>query len=158
LLLLHFCVFFWLVCFHCFIMLIISLCSCTHCHCDTLFLFVLHFFFHCVPLFCLGTPHHGVCGGFRRSQCSSPWCCGGASYSWCPHCVVHGVQLLVTFLIVMFMMMFNYSHHSWSWCFSLFHCGVHGITSVCGILCCGVHDATIIAQGLLVMFRCTWCI
>jgi hypothetical protein len=118
----------------------------------------------------LGTPHHGACGGFSRLQCSSPWCCGGVNYSWCPHCVVHGVQLFVTFLIVMFMMVFNYSHHSSSWCFSLFHCGVHGIIGVCGTfccgvhgitsvcgLCCGVHDVTIIAQGLLLMFRCTWC-
>jgi hypothetical protein len=39
----------------------------------------------------------------------------------------------------------------------VFHYGVHGITCVCGILCCGVHDATIIAQGLLLMLRCTWC-
>jgi hypothetical protein len=114
-------------------------------------------FFYCVPFFCLGTPHHGVCGGLSHLQCSSPWCCGGASSSWSPHCVVHGVQLLVTFLIVMFMMVFNYSHHSLSWCFSLFHCGVHGIIGVCATLCCGVHDTTIIAQGLLLMFRCTWC-
>jgi hypothetical protein len=104
-------------------------------------------------LFCLGTLHHGACGGFSHLQCSSPWCCGHASYSWCPHCV----QLFVTFLILMFMMVFNYSHHSLWWCFSLFHCGVHGIIGVCGTLCCGVHGSTIIVQGLLLMFRCTWC-
>jgi hypothetical protein len=75
---------------------IVTICSC---------LFQI-FFFHCVPCFVWALLHCGVCGGFSRFLCSSPWVCGGASYSWCPHCVV---------------MVFNYLWHSscsW-WCLTI---------------------------------------